>query len=167
MSDTLFLLKSNRIFKGVSDADLKNIAPIFEKKYYPRGAKICEEGEMSSSFYILLSGQVRAMRKDAQGEDVELEVLDQGAFFGEMPLLASEPRLTSIEVIIDAEVFQADKERFENLIRSHTTILYNLGGLLSHKLNIEQKIGPKKKKRVKYPIVCVYGTEENIGNMPN
>ena len=163
MSDTLFLLKSNRIFKGVSDADLKNIAPIFEKKYYPRGAKICEEGEMSSSFYILLSGQVRAMRKDAQGEDVELEVLDQGAFFGEMPLLASEPRLTSIEVIIDAEVFQADKERFENLIRSHTTILYNLGGLLSHKLNIEQKIGLKKKKRVKYPIVCVYGTEENIG----
>ena len=65
MSDTLFLLKSNRIFKGVSDADLKNIAPIFEKKYYPRGAKICEEGEMSSSFYILLSGQVRAMLSES------------------------------------------------------------------------------------------------------
>ncbi len=163
MSDTLFLLKSNRIFKGVTEDDLQKIAPIFEKRYYPRGARICEEGDITTFFYILLSGQVRVLRKNEHGQDVELDLLDQGMFFGEIPLLPSEPRLTSIEVLIDAEVFQADKIRFEQAIKAHTTVLYNLGELLSKKLHVDQRGEEKKTRRVKNPIVCVYGTEENIG----
>lgn len=163
MPDTLFLLKNNRIFRGVSEDDLQKIAPVFEKRYYPRGVRICEEGEITSFFYILLSGQVRVLRKNEHGQDVELDLLDQGMFFGEIPLLPSEPRLTSIEVLIDAEVFQADKAHFEQAIKSQTTVLYNLGELLSKKLHVDQRSEEKKTKRVKYPIICVYGTEENIG----
>ena len=162
MPDTLFLLKNNRIFKNVTQDDLERIAPIFEKKYYPRGARICKEGEVSSRFYILLSGQVRALKKDEEGRDVELDILNQGAFFGDIPLLVSEPRVTSIEVVIDAEVFETDKDKFEQAIRNNTIVLYNLSELLCKKLHAEQD-GTKKKKRVKYPIICIYGTEENIG----
>ena len=67
MPDTLFLLQNNRIFKHVAVEDLERIAPIFEKCYYPRGARICQEGEISSRFYILLSGQVRVLKKNEQG----------------------------------------------------------------------------------------------------
>ena len=162
MADTLLLLQNNRLFKGVSSEDLENIAPILERKYYPRGARICEEGEINSKFYIILSGQVRVLRRDERGEEVELDILTQGAFFGELPLLISEPRLTSIEVVIDAEVFEVDKMTFEKAISHNTTVLYNLGELLSTKFHIEQD-NTKKKKRVKYPIICVYGTEETIG----
>ena len=162
MSDTLFLLQNNRLFKGVAIEKLQKIAPIFERKYYPRGARVCEEGEVSSKFYIILSGQVRVLKKNERGEEVELDILDQGAFFGEMPLLTTEPRLTSIEVVIDAEVFETEKNTFEKAIRNNTTVLYNLGELLSNKLHTQQD-STKQKKRVKYPIVCVYSTEEHIG----
>ena len=162
MSDTLFLLQSNRLFKGVAAEELQKIAPIFERKYYPRGARVCEEGELSSKFYIILSGQVRVLKKNERGEEIELDILDQGAFFGDMPLLATEPRLTSIEVVIDAEVFETEKVPFEKAIRNNTTVLYNLGELLSNKLHIQQD-SSKQKKRVKYPIICIYGTEESIG----
>lgn len=162
MSDTLFLLQNNRIFKHVAVEDLERIAPIFEKQYYPRGARICQEGEISSRFYILLSGQVQVLKKNEQGEEIELDILTPGAFFGDMPLLASEPRLTSIEVVIDAEVFETEKELFEDAIRQHTTVLYNLSRLLCQKLQSDQD-DTQKKKRVKYPIICVYGTEETIG----
>lgn len=163
MPDTLFLLQNNRIFKNVSEEDLQQIAPIFERRYYPRGARICQEGEISSRFYILLSGQAQVYKKNEQGEEVELDTLTPGAFFGEMPLLASEPRLTSIEVVIDAEVFETDKFRFEETIKQHTTVLYNLSRLLCQKFYSDHDEETKKKKRVKYPIICVYGTEENIG----
>ena len=162
MSDTLFLLQNNRLFKGVAVEELQKIAPVFERKYYPRGARVCEEGEISSKFYIILSGQVRVLKKNEIGEEVELDILDQGSFFGDMPLLVSEPRLTSVEVVIDAEVFETDKGSFEKAIRNNTTILYNLGELLSKKLHTQQD-STKQKKRVKYPIICVYGTEERIG----
>jgi len=163
MSDTLYLLQSNRLFKGVAVDELEKIAPIFHKKYYPRGARICEEGELSSTFYILLSGQVRVLKRNEQDEEIELDLLTQGSFFGEMPLLLSEPRLTSIEVVIDAEVFECDKVTFEDAIKYQTTVLYNLGELLSQKLHVEQGMAKKKKRLVKYPIICVYGTEEHIG----
>ncbi len=163
MPDTLYLLQSNRLFKGVAVDELEKIAPIFHKKYYPRGARICEEGEINSKFYILLSGQVRVLKRNKEGEEIELDLLTQGAFFGEMPLLLSEPRLTSIEVVIDAEVFECDKITFEEAIKHQTTVLYNLGELLSQKLHVEQDLTKKKKRLVKYPIICVYGTEERIG----
>ncbi|RQV97086.1 hypothetical protein EH221_04155, partial [bacterium] len=162
MPDTLFLLQNNRIFKHIPVEDLERIAPIFERRYYPRGARICQEGEISSRFYILLSGQVRVLKKNEQGEEIELDILTPGAFFGDMPLLASEPRLTSIEVVIDAEVFETEKSLFEDAIRHHTTVLYNLSRLLCQKLQSDQD-DTQKKKRVKYPIICVYGTEEHIG----
>ncbi len=162
MSDTVFLLQNNRLFKGVAVEELRKIAPIFERKYYPRGARVCEEGKVSSKFYIILSGQVRVLKKNKRGEDVELDVLDQGAFFGDMPLLATEPRVTSVEVVIDAEVFETEKHTFEKTIRNNTTVLYNLGELLCKKLHTGQD-GTKQKNRVKYPIICIYGTEEGIG----
>lgn len=162
MTDTLFLLQNNRLFKHVSVEDLERIAPIFEKQYYPRGARICQEGEISSRFYILLSGQVQVLKKNDQEEEVELDILTPGAFFGDMPLLASEPRLTSIEVVIDAEVFETEKSLFEEAIKNHTTVLYNLSRLLCQKLQSNQD-DKHRKKRVKYPIICVYGTEETIG----
>ena len=162
MPDTLFLLQNNKIFKNVPEEDLARIAPIFERRYYPRGARICQEGEISSRFYILLSGQAQAFKKNEQGEEVELDILMPGAFFGDMPLLASEPRLTSIEIVIDAEVFETDKTPFEEAIKHHTTVLYNLSRLLCQKLYLDHE-DTQKKKRVKYPIICVYATEENIG----
>lgn len=162
MPDTLFLLQNNKIFKNVLEEDLARIAPIFERRYYPRGARICQEGEISSRFYILLSGQAQVFKKNEQGEEVELDILMPGAFFGDMPLLASEPRLTSIEVVIDAEVFETDKTPFEEAIKHHTTVLYNLSRLLCQKLYLDHE-DTQKKKRVKYPIICVYATEENIG----
>ncbi|PID56303.1 hypothetical protein CSB45_12300 [candidate division KSB3 bacterium] len=163
MPDTLFRLQSNRLFKGVDAHELHEIVPIFERKYYPRGARVCEEGEISSKFYIILSGQVLILKKNEQGDELELDILDQGAFFGDMPLLSTGTRLTSAEVLIDAEVLETSKELFEQAIKNNTTVLYNLGELLSNKLHTQQQNSTRQKKRVKYPIVCVYGTEEHIG----
>jgi NTE family protein len=162
MPDTLLLLQHNRLFKGVALEELAQIAPAFHRKYYTRGARICQEGEISTGFYILLSGQVRVLKKNEQGVEVELSTLDHGEFFGDIPLLASEPRLTSVEVVIDAEVFETRKEEFEAVLRNHTKLLINLGSLLSHTLYTDQRT-LQKKRRIQYPIISVYGAEEHIG----
>ena len=162
MPDTLLLLQHNKIFHGVPSEDLERLTPVFHRRYYPRGARICNEGEISTHFYIILSGQVRVLKKNEQDEEVELAILDREEFFGDIPLLPGEPRLTSIEVLIDAEVFEAERSDLEAVIRKNRTILYNLGKLLSQKLHANQN-APRKKRRVPYPIIAVYGAEEHIG----
>lgn len=162
MPDTLLLLQHNKIFHGVPVEELEQIAPVFHRTYYPRGARICNEGDISTRFYIILSGQVRVLKENEYGEEVELAILDREEFFGDIPLLPSEPRLTSIEVLIDAEVFEAERQDLEAVIKQNTTILYNLGKLLSQKLHVNQT-PQRQKRRIPYPIISVYGTEEHIG----
>jgi NTE family protein len=162
LDETVALLQQNCIFKHVPPAELAQIAPAFRRRYYPRGAKICREGEISTKFYIIMSGQVRVSKKNEQGENIELATLDHGEFFGDMPLLPVEPRLTTVDVVIDAEVFETEKDAFEAVIKDNTTVLYNLGKLLSGKFHLDQTAA-QKKKHVRYPIICVYGTEERIG----
>jgi NTE family protein len=162
MPDTLLLLQHNKIFHGVSTEVLEKIAPVFHRKYYSRGARICKEGELSTCFYIILSGQVRVLKKNTQGEEIELAILDHEEFFGDIPLLPNEPRLTSIEVLIDAEVLEAERHELEEIIRGNATILYNLGKLLSQKLHADHT-RPAQKRRIPYPIISVYSTEEHIG----
>lgn len=162
MENLIPLLQKNRIFKSVSLEELEKLAALFRRKYYPRGVRICREGEISNEFYILVSGQVRVLKKTESGDEIEFAYLSPGDFFGDMPLLAREPRLTSVEVVIDAEVLEITRDEFEKAIESHIPILKNLVELLSFKLR-QKRETIQNQQRSKYPIITVYSTEERIG----
>lgn len=162
METLIPLLQKNRIFKEVPLEELEKIASLFHRKYYPRGVRICQEDEISNEFYILISGQVKVLKKDENGNEIELAYLGPGDFFGDMPLLASEPRLTSVEVVIDVEVLEITNDLFGKAIEGQVTILKNLIELLSIKLR-EKRETSQTKQRNKYPIISVYSTEEHIG----
>jgi len=162
MENLISLLQKNRIFKGVPLEELEKIAELFRRRYYPRGVRICQEGEISNEFYILTSGQVKVLKRAEDGSEVEFAYLSPGDFFGDMPLLASEPRLTSVQVVIDAEVLEITRDQFEKAIEGQVTILRNLVELLSTKLREKRGVG-QVNQRSKYPIITVYSTEELIG----
>ncbi len=162
MESLIPLLQKNRIFKSVPLEELEKLAALFRRKYYPRGVRICREGEVSNEFYILVSGQVRVLKKTESGDEIEFAYLSPGDFFGDMPLLASEPRLTSVEVVIDAEVLEITRDEFEKAIETHIPILKNLVELLSFKLR-QKRETIQSQQRSKYPIITVYSTEERIG----
>ena len=68
------------------------------------GVMFIKEGEMDSSFYILLSGRVAVSKKGA-----ELGHMEEGEFFGEMAFLGDTVRTTSVIARNNVYVLRIDK----------------------------------------------------------
>jgi CRP-like cAMP-binding protein len=72
----------------------------------PHGAAVVREGEPGTSFFLVAAGTVRVFSTDALGKQTELARLGEGAIFGELALVAAQPRSASVEVIGEADLLE-------------------------------------------------------------
>ncbi len=84
-------------------------------KRLPDGQLIIREGEPGVSFYLIAAGQVSVFATDSLGRRNELTRLHEGALFGEMALLAVQPRTASVQVIDEADVLELSREALARL----------------------------------------------------
>jgi CRP/FNR family cyclic AMP-dependent transcriptional regulator len=66
------------------------IAAKGKRRHYAANAIVVNEGDASSSLYIVLSGRLKVMMSDSDGKEVILSILGPGEFFGEMGLIDDE-----------------------------------------------------------------------------
>ncbi|MCL2625236.1 MAG: cyclic nucleotide-binding domain-containing protein [Cystobacterineae bacterium] len=86
------------------------------RRFAPR-SRIIGQGERGNSFFIICSGAVRVFRLQG-GERVELAILKEGEFFGEMALLSGEPRSAFVEAMeTDTQVLEISAEVLAELSR--------------------------------------------------
>ena len=72
----------------------------------PHGAAVVREGEPGTSFFLVAAGNVRVFATDALGKQTELARLGEGAIFGELALVAAQPRSASVEVVGEADLLE-------------------------------------------------------------
>ena len=72
----------------------------------PHGAAVVREGEPGTSFFLVAAGNVRVFSTDALGKQTELARLGEGAIFGELALVAAQPRSASVEVVGEADLLE-------------------------------------------------------------
>jgi serine/threonine-protein kinase len=78
------------------------------RKLFAPGTLIVKEGEPGDTAYMIVSGQVRAFRSVASGQET-LALMKAGDVFGEMALLLDEPRAASVEAVDAVTVLVLDK----------------------------------------------------------
>ncbi len=76
----------------------------------PHGHRVIEEGAVGLSFFLVAAGQVRVWKTRLGQEDLELARLGEGAVFGELALVAAEPRSASVEVVGEADLLELGAE---------------------------------------------------------
>ncbi|HZS40968.1 MAG TPA: cyclic nucleotide-binding domain-containing protein [Polyangia bacterium] len=72
----------------------------------PHGAKVVKEGEPGESFYLVAAGHVRVFSTDSLGREQNLAKLGEGAIFGELALVAAQPRGATVEVVGEADLLE-------------------------------------------------------------
>jgi CRP-like cAMP-binding protein len=70
------------------------------------GSAVVREGEPGTSFFLVAAGTVRVFSTDALGKQTELARLGEGAIFGELALVAAQPRSASVEVVGEADLLE-------------------------------------------------------------
>jgi signal transduction histidine kinase len=129
--ELLSQLRQIPLFQQVKEQDLDCLGEV-EVIEAPAGSVLVERGEQHLYFWVLLEGEARATKPEADSGSTLLGTLKTGDTFGEVPLLTGAPTAPIlIEAVVDSVAFRVDGPSFWNLMSScpvvRAGVLANMG----------------------------------------
>jgi K+-sensing histidine kinase KdpD len=137
---TIENLRSNSLFKYISDNDLLNISKTLKEETFSAGTIIFNEKTRGERLYLILEGKVKISKVTKSGMETSLAVLGKGDFFGEMELIEDQERsarTTALEHTVVAGIAGHD---FDNLIKTNHIVTLNLLKAISKRLRATDEI---------------------------
>jgi CRP-like cAMP-binding protein len=116
-SEAVESLRTIPLFSSVSDDDLESIASLLIERKFHKHKTIVEEGLPGDYMYVLREGRVKVTKLSGDGREKILEMLEEGAFFGEMSLLDGAPRIASVKALTDVRILALARNDFLNVLR--------------------------------------------------
>jgi CRP/FNR family transcriptional regulator, cyclic AMP receptor protein len=117
MADTLQLLGSVPLFRGLSERELKEILAAGREVEFGAGATIVGEADEAMDFYLILSGQASVeVRGRPRGK------LGPGDHFGEMSVIDGGPRTATVTADGPVWALRLDRSNFLTLLDQHGPI---------------------------------------------
>jgi Fe-S cluster biogenesis protein NfuA len=107
------------LFKDLSSADLKIIAPLFHIRTYTQGAMIIEQGEKATCLYLLTVGKVEIHYKPYDGKALKLTSLYTGSAFGWSSVLGNDVYSSSVICAANSEVLMICGNDLRTLREKH------------------------------------------------
>jgi CRP-like cAMP-binding protein len=106
------------LFKGLREADLRELGNRTEVVAFPAEATIIREGDPADSLFLILSGKVKIYLHDPHGKKLVVDVRRAGQYVGEM-ILDDEPRSASVRTIEPSEFAVISRADFKALLVKH------------------------------------------------
>lgn len=112
-------LRGVQLFADLTDAELTQLASHGAELYLQPGAQLIQEGDIAEYFYVLLTGEVRVMKKLGQ-QEILFATYQSGTFFAELPLLTGSPYLGSVYATQPCHLFQLAATGFWQMLKNMT-----------------------------------------------
>jgi len=95
---------------------------------------IIREGDPGRSFYVIVEGKVRIYKTGADGKEITLAHLGEGAFFGEMALLSGAPRTANVVAEEDTEILEVTDVVLRELAGKYPQVISSLKNFYRQRL---------------------------------
>ena len=123
-----------KLFGELDKAMLKDLEKKMKWQSLPRGHVLCYQGEESDSFYIVISGRLQVLIRDASGESRQVGEVSQGESVGEMGVFTGSPRSATIIASRDSELVRFPKADFDEFTSRYPELMRHLTRLLIQRL---------------------------------
>lgn len=107
------------MFSRIDRNDLDDLPDICDLYSFEPGEKIIIEGDVSSSIFTLLSGEVEILKKGQYKEDIKITTLTTGASFGETSIFKNEPSTATVRASALSLIMALSREKFSEYINTH------------------------------------------------
>lgn len=124
-------LKNIEFLSPINYDELRNIAAYSSFETFGAGETIVKQGDTGDTFYLIHSGGVDVLFRDSSGSEKLLATLKQGEFFGEMSLLAGEPRRATVIAREDTSCIVVTSKGFQNAFIRNPNLAESLSELLA------------------------------------
>jgi CRP-like cAMP-binding protein len=89
---------------------------------FKAGEMIIRKGDPGRSIYVVLNGRVRVFLRDYHGSELELDVLGESEFFGEISLLTGKPRSACVAAIDSTMVMELSYTPMRELVQDNPAV---------------------------------------------
>ena len=137
-------LKSNILFKDLTESELRFVESIVHVRRYHAGESVFRQGEMGVGMYLIVKGRVEIFISDhssplEEAREIFITQLHDGDFFGEITLVEENSRRTASAMCRDESVLIGffTPDLHEILKRSPSSgikILFRLAEVLGRRL---------------------------------
>jgi len=115
-------LLASRLFKGLSEEELLAVIQGLRLLTFEPGDIVLTEGEAGGSVYILATGQVKVFVRNRSGQDVAIDELGEGAFFGEMAAISSRSRAATVTAASACTLLELDGPGLRSILQSYPAV---------------------------------------------
>jgi len=141
ISEKIMLLKGIEIFESLSVSELAAIASVVEEIDYPAGEIIITEGSSGDTLYLIIKGEVSVIKDLGKINEVEIDRMTAGDYFGEMALFEDTVRSASIRTEKSSALMVLHKQEFKEIVREYPQIALEICKVLSGRIRkLHQKI---------------------------
>lgn len=123
-SDHYNLLKATDLFAKLSDESLDALCMNSRILTFRKNTILMTEGEIGETLCILKGGSVKIFASDEQGNEIVLDDLRPGSYFGEVSLLDDEPRTASAITLEPSEILSISKTDFVSCVNKNPEIAF-------------------------------------------
>lgn len=142
---TAAMLRSSRLFDGMSEATLQDLAQNLVCEMAAPGQLLMNEGETAAHMFVVLSGEVEVTHQGNRDHDVCVALLGPGDWVGEMAILEAQPRSASVRALAPSALLRvtaADVQRllYERAMDQYVLLVMNVARELSRRLRVADRV---------------------------
>ena len=132
--DPVLRIETLEIFKGIEPRTLEEIEHKIQPRHLGPGELLFNAGDASDALFIVANGRMRIWTVSAAGAEVTLNVLIDGAVFGEIGVLDGSVRTAGASAMIRTQVIGIARRTFFDALDHDPKLARNVIDLLCKRL---------------------------------
>ncbi|RLF06543.1 MAG: hypothetical protein DRJ64_04355 [Thermoprotei archaeon] len=129
-------LKNVELFHEISGEVLAHIATLLEEEFYEKGTYVVNQGDLGRELYIIVTGEV-----DVVAGGKKVDVMSDGAYFGEMAIIDSQPRSADVIATTNLVVLKMAMEDFHEILTQQEHVAIGVIRVLNRRIrNLNQRL---------------------------
>ena len=132
------------IFKGATDAFIKEIVMKLTPAMFTPGDYVFREGEIGHNMYFISRGSVEIL-SEKSGQ--VFASISEGGYFGEIALLMDSPRNASVKAIDYCDLYTLDKDSFQMVLQRFPAFAKQVRKIAGERIHHGGKMPKKSAKR--------------------
>jgi CRP-like cAMP-binding protein len=145
-------------FRMLSAQDISEINKLFQEQGYRPGQPIYFAGDPAARLYIVAVGKVKLLRHTTSGQDVVLDILIPGEFFGTLSVLGQAEYPETAQAQTDCCILGIDAADFQTILRRHPPVTLTALEIIGQRLKaahetIQQLSAYPVEKRIAFTLL--------------
>eukprot|EP00760_Papus_ankaliazontas_P004617 PhM_4_TR11991/c0_g1_i1/m.63790 len=116
------LLMQVPMFKDAPEDMIADLTNSLVEELVPAGEAVMSMGDIGSEMFFVVHGIVEVTGLDREtGEQIQLALLQEGSWFGEVSILKEAPRTASVRTVTSCDLMVLSKDMFHQILERHAS----------------------------------------------